>query len=166
MHYPSLFLLCVLSSQSLLPAFRPNPINKAHVGTSLLWRGDAATWTCLPGHEVQGSWSPSCVPLHGATCAGSSWCGGREVLSIVSIFASVSKPGVRSTSGGTDAIFQEVGRGFHMSLCIPDERRWSLFPVWILFCGRAATRQLGHGPPAMQCGNVTDALAPVLWRKL
>ena len=121
----SLFLLCVLSSQSLLPAFRPNPINKAHVGTSLLSRGYAATWTCIPGHEVQGSWGPSCVPLRGATCAGSSWCGGREVLSIVNIFASVSKPGVRSTSGRIDSIFQEVGQGFHMSLCITNKRRWS-----------------------------------------
>ena len=97
------------------------------MGTSLLSRGYAATWTCIPGHEVQGSWGPSCVPLRGATCAGSSWRGGREVLSIVNIFASVSKPGVRSTSGGTDAIFQEVGRGFHMSLCIPDKPRWSRF---------------------------------------
>ena len=101
----SLFLLYILFFKVCSLIFGRNPINKAHVGTSLLWRGDAATWTCLPGHEVQGSWGPSCVPLRGATCAGSSWRGGREVLSIVSIFASVSKPGVRSTSGGTDAIF-------------------------------------------------------------
>ena len=121
----SLFLLCILSSQNLLPAFRLNLMNKAHVGTFSLSRGYAATWTCIPGHEVQGSWGPSCVPLRGATWAGSSWCGGREVLSIINILASGSKPGVRSTSGRIDSIFQEVGQGFHMSLCITNTCGWS-----------------------------------------
>ena len=56
-------------------------------------------------------------------------CGGREVFSTVSILASGSKPGVRSNSGRIDSIIQEVGRGFHMSLCMADERKWSRFII-------------------------------------
>ena len=56
-------------------------------------------------------------------------CGGREAFSIVSILASGSKPGVRSSSWRIDLIFHEVGQGFHMSLCITNKRRLSRFTI-------------------------------------
>ena len=135
----SLFLLCVFSSQSLLPAFQPNPMNKSHVGTFPLSSGYAASWACIPGHEVWGTWGMSCVPVRCATCGGS-----LKML--------------RWAWGVFDCE--------HLSLRF--QARWAKEQSrcgW--FAGVEPLRgNLHMDPRPCSVGDVSDALAPVLWRKL